>query len=64
MAEDGADRLRLFGHHDELLVDAAIAERNRAPEPDALALGGGNLVAHPLADHLALELGEREQHVF
>jgi hypothetical protein len=61
--EYSADGLRLLGHHDELLVDAPIAERNRPPDPNALALGGRDLVAHPLADHLALELGEREQHI-
>ena len=41
----------------------AIAERDRAADPDALALGGRDLVAHPLADHLALELGKGQQHV-
>src|ERR1700675_303897 len=61
--EDGADHLRLLGHHDELLVDAAIAERHGSADPEALALGGGDLVAHPLTDHLALELGKGEQHV-
>ena len=29
----------------------------------ALAFGGRDLVAHPLADHLALELGKGEHHV-
>ena len=41
----------------------AIAERHGSADPEALALGGRDLVAHPLADHLALELGEGEQHV-
>src|SRR3984893_13806641 len=59
--EDGADHLRLLGHHFELLIDAAIAERNGSADPEALALGGRDLVAHPLADHLALELGKGEQ---
>src|SRR6202795_626730 len=61
--EDGAHRLRLLGHHFKLLIDAAIAERNGSADPEALALGGRDLVAHPLADHLALELGKGEQHV-
>src|ERR1700738_23987 len=62
--EDGAHRLRLLGHYFELLVDAAIAERHGSADPEALALGGRDLVAHPLADHLALELGKGEkQHV-
>src|SRR5215211_2116358 len=61
--EDRADGVRLVGHHHDLLVDAAIAEWNRATDPNALALGGGDFVTYPLADHLALELGEREQHI-
>ena len=39
------------------------AEGHRAADPDPLAFGGGDLVAHPLADHLALELGEGEQDI-
>src|SRR5262245_20994046 len=61
--EDGPDRLCLRGHDFELLIDAAIAEWNGPPDPEALAFGGRNLVAHPLADGLALKLGKREQHV-
>ena len=60
---DFADQRRLLSNNFELLADAAIAERDRPSDPDPLALGGGDLVAHPLADHLALELGEREQHI-
>src|SRR5260370_18161026 len=56
--EDGTHGRGLLRDYDELLVDAGIAERNRTPDPDALALGGGDLVPHPLPDHLALELGE------
>src|SRR3989304_5705788 len=44
-------------------VDAPVAERNRPPDPNAHELGGRDLVAHPLADHLALELGEGQEHV-
>jgi len=51
--EDHADGLRLLGDHDRLLVDAPIAEWNRSPDPDALALGSRDLVTHPLPDHLA-----------
>src|ERR1700730_8385963 len=61
--ENGPYYLRLLGHHDELLVYAAIAERDGAADPETLALGGRDLVAHPLADHLALELGKGEQHI-
>src|SRR5262249_21765492 len=48
--ENGADRLGLLGHVFEFFVDAAIAEGNRSADPEAFALGGHNLVAHPLAD--------------
>src|SRR6266849_4979005 len=61
--EDDPDHLGLLRHDHELLVDAAVAERNRAPDPDALALGGRDLVAHPFPDHLPFELGEGEQHI-
>jgi hypothetical protein len=33
----------LLRHHDQLLVGAAIAERNRSPDPEALALGAAIL---------------------
>ena len=62
-AEDGANRLCLLGHDFELFFDATIAERNGSADPEALALRGRDLVAHPLADHLALELGKGEQHI-
>src|SRR5277367_443776 len=57
--ENRADKLRLPRYDLELLVDAAIAEWHRTPNPDALALGGGDLVAHALANDLSLKLGER-----
>src|SRR5262249_8795422 len=56
--ENQPDRLGFFGHDDELLLDARIAEGDRSTDPDALALGGRDLVADALADHLTLELGE------
>ena len=60
---DGADRLRVFRYNNKFLVDARVAERNHAADPDALLLGGRDLVADALAGDLALELGERQQHV-
>jgi hypothetical protein len=36
-----------------------VAERNRTPDPNALALGGRDLVPHPFPDHFPFELGER-----
>ena len=61
--EDLADQRHVLRNDLELLADAAIAERDGPSDPDPLALGGGDLIAHPLADHLPLELGEREQHI-
>jgi len=42
-------------------AERAVAGRNCAPHPQPFAPGGRDLVAHPLPDHLALELREREQ---
>ena len=56
--KDRADRLGLGRDHHDLLVDRRIAERDRTPDPNALALGGRDLVAHPLPDQLPLELGK------
>ena len=61
--EDLAHGFRLARQHDHALVHRRIAERHRPANPDALALGGRDLVAHPLADDLALELGEGQQDV-
>src|SRR5208282_4980600 len=44
-------------------ITPVVAERYRAPHPEPLLLRRGNLVADPLAGHLALELGEGEQHI-
>src|SRR5271166_6138605 len=46
--KDRADEICLLRHDLQLLVDAAIAKRRRTADPDALALGGGDLVAHAL----------------
>src|SRR5439155_2685087 len=54
--KDGAHRLGLGRHHHDLLIHCRIAERERAADPNALALGGRDLVAHPLPDQLPLEL--------
>src|SRR5262249_13936574 len=53
--KDGADRLRLGRDHHDLFVHRRIAERDRTADPNALALGGGDLIPHPFPDHLALE---------
>ncbi len=62
-AEDVADGLGLGLVDDQLSVFHVITERWIAAHPHALLLGGGNLVADPLAGDLALELGKRQQHV-
>ena len=61
--EDRSYGLGLFRHDHELLVHATVAKRHRPSDPNALSFGGGDLVVHPLADHLALELGKGQQHI-
>src|SRR5580704_9864596 len=56
--EDGAHGFGLRRHDKDFLVRSRIAERDRAADPDPFALRRRDLVAHPFADHLALELGE------
>src|SRR5207253_2705560 len=53
--EDQPDRLRLFGNDDQLAILDVVPERRHAAHPHAFLLRRGDLVAHPLADHLALE---------
>src|SRR5262249_31642880 len=57
--KDRANRLRLGCDHNDLLVHRRIAERHRAADPNAFALIGRDLVAPPLPDQLAFELGKR-----
>src|SRR5690242_3435546 len=61
--EDRPDCFGLLWDDHELLVDACVPEGNGAADPDPLALRSSDLVSHALADHLALELGERQEHV-
>ncbi|MEI2733739.1 MAG: hypothetical protein V9G24_02305 [Rhodoblastus sp.] len=51
--EDG-----LVGNNLQLLFPAAVAERHGTADPDALAFGGGDLVADAFADDFSLELRE------
>ena len=53
-----AHRLSFSWHYKDLLVHRRIAEWDRAADPKASALGGSDLVAHPLPDQLAFELGK------
>jgi hypothetical protein len=62
-AEDCADRLRLTFIDRDLAILGVVAERHHATDPQPFALGGRDLVPDPLRGDLALELGERQQHV-
>jgi hypothetical protein len=53
-----ANRRGLGRDYHDLLVHRRIAEGQRAADPKAFALGGGDLVAHPLADQFPFELGK------
>src|SRR5215211_3136815 len=61
--KDRANRLGLGRDDHDLLVRGHIAERDRAADPQPLALRGRDLVAHPLPDQLALELGKGQEHI-
>ena len=61
--EDVDDGPSLVLVDDELAVFDVVAERRHAAHPHALLLGGGDLVADPLADHLPLELGKGQQDI-
>src|SRR6516162_6079643 len=61
--ENGQYGLGLAGHDHELLIHTAVSEWHRSADPNSLTLGGGDFVAHPLANHLPLELGKGQQHI-
>src|SRR5262245_16812640 len=61
--KDRANRNCFFRNRDNLLLDDPVTQRHRSTDPDTLALGGGDLVPHPLANDLALELSKRQQDV-
>src|SRR5438034_11608934 len=56
--KDRTNGLSLGFDHKDLLVHRRIAERYRATDPNALALGGRDLVPHPLPNELAFELAK------
>src|SRR5438132_9074622 len=56
--KDCANRRSLRWYHEDLLVHRRIAERHRTADPNAFALGGRDLVAHPLPDQLPFELSK------
>src|SRR5262245_10710458 len=59
--KDHLNRLGLGRDDHDLLLHCRIAERDRAADPKALALGGRDLVAHTLPDQLPFKLGKRQQ---
>src|SRR5215208_6759070 len=61
--KDRADSRGFGRHHHDLLIHRRVAERDWPPDPDALAFGRRDLVAHPLPDQLPLELGKGQQDV-
>jgi hypothetical protein len=63
--EDRAHPVGFFGIDGEAsaLGVEVIAQEGVAAGPLALAAGGGDLVARPLGDQLALELGKGQQHI-
>ena len=56
--EDGSDQFGLFFHDGDLAVLHLIAKGQVAPDPQALALGGRDLVPDPLRGDLSFELGK------
>jgi hypothetical protein len=52
-------RFGLTRNDDELAIVDAVSHRHPAAHPDALLLGGGNLVPDPLASDFPFELGKR-----
>src|SRR5215831_17622834 len=56
--KDRANRRSFGWYHNDLLVDRRIAERYGTADPNAFALRGSDLVAYPLPDQLAFELGK------
>ena len=62
-AKNEAHGFRFAVDDDELAVLRLIAERRHPAHPHPLLLRGGDLIADPLADDLALELRKGQQHV-
>ena len=61
--KDCPDRLGFSLVDNERAVFSVISNGHPAAHPHSLLLGSGNLVADPLAGHLALELGKGQQNV-
>src|SRR5947207_9509099 len=61
--KDGPNPLSLLFNHDDLAVLGLVSERSYAPDPQALALGGRDLVADALGGHLTFKLVKRQQDI-
>jgi hypothetical protein len=61
--ENRSHCLGFVGVRDQLLFDDVVAKRRRASDPSPHLLQDTNLVAHPVAENLTLELREGEQNV-
>lgn len=62
-SKDLTDGLDFLGDYNDLPVGYSVAERDGSADPNALGFRGRDLIAHPLADDLSLELGKGKQHV-
>ena len=62
-AKDVADTVGLGFIDGDLPVLGVVSQWRHAADPQALALGGGDLVPDALGGDLPLELGKRQQHV-
>ena len=62
-AEDAPDAVGLGFIDGDLAVLGVVAQWRHAADPQALALGGGDLVPDAFGGDLAFELGKRQQHV-
>src|SRR5262249_56289517 len=61
--KDRANRLSLGCDHKDLLVHGRIAEWHRAADPNAFALRGSDLVAHPLPAQLPFQLAKSHPNI-
>src|SRR5437660_12685368 len=59
--KDGPNALSLRFNHDDLAVLGLVSERGYAPDPQPLALEGGDLVADALEGTFPPKLGKRQQ---
>src|SRR6516164_6047393 len=61
--KDLPDHFRFSRVNDQALLPQVVTQRYYPTHPNALAPGGGDLVANSFRGYFAFELREREQHV-